>query len=147
MIPATTTRRFAPVSAGNTFSARQARRRFVARRMRPARWANGLFLPFIQLYQLAREIPINEQIATVKRRLLQIENKYPRLVREHVITQERADNEIERFRAVLETLIKVKAHADASADPPGTFTPPAPYSTETGAGPIGARRLNIELKA
>lgn len=61
-----------------------------------------------------KPIPLNEQIAIVKRRLLQIENKYPRLVKEHAITQERAENEIARFRAVLDTLIVVKMHADAT---------------------------------
>lgn len=54
-------------------------------------------------------VPINDQIAAIKRRLLQMENTFPRYVREHRMTQEKADKEIQRFRAALETLITARA--------------------------------------
>lgn len=93
--------------------------------------------------QPSRPIPINEQIAIVKRRLMQIENKYPRLVKEHAMTQERATNEIDRFRAVLDTLIRVReielhplrAVTTHVQHPLGTGDEQAPYKTGDGRAP------------
>lgn len=94
-------------------------------------------MPRTEVTKPKREIPINDQIATIKRRLLQIENKYPRLVHEHRITQERADNEIDRYRAVLETLIRAKDQLNERAL--RTFTESAPYDARAGAANPKAR--------
>lgn len=75
----------------------------------------------------SKEIPINEQIATVQKRLLRIENSYPRKVMEHEITKERAANEIDRYRAVLATLIRAKER-----EPLRTVTDQAPYVVSDG---------------
>lgn len=82
-------------------------------------------------------VSINDQIAVIKRRLMQMENSYPRLVKEFEMTKERADNEIARYRAVLDTLLREKVRVDAIergerdhlAESLRTVTPRAPYDT------------------
>lgn len=78
-----------------------------------------------------KPVPLNEQIAVIKRRLMQMENTYPRYVKEHRMTQEKADKDLDRFRAALDTLIRVKLiqTSPMAQDqlPLGTYTEPAAY--------------------
>lgn len=85
-------------------------------------------------------VSINDQIAVIKRRLMQMENSYPRLVKEFEMTKERADNEIARYRAVLDTLLREKVREDAvikqiniaHTETLRTVTDRAPYDTGEG---------------
>lgn len=95
-------------------------------------------------------VSINDQIAVIKRRLMQMENSYPRLVKEFEMTKERADNEIARYRAVLDTLLREKVRDDAvlrgqveemnrqaTERELRTVTPRAPYDTGKQVGSDG----------
>jgi hypothetical protein len=59
------------------------------------------------------EIPINDQIAAVKRHLIHMENTYPRLVRQGVISQDRAGREIASFTAALDTLMRARGREES----------------------------------
>lgn len=73
-------------------------------------------------------VSINDQIAVVKRHVMRIENTYPRLVKECAMTEERANNEIVRFKAALATLMHQREREAVTTLK--TFTPPAPYKAD-----------------
>ena len=72
---------------------------------------------------------IDEQIAAIKRHLLQIENTNLRLVKDHQIIQECADKEIACFKSALDTLVRMRRLDTASLR---TVTPSAPYDITPG---------------
>jgi hypothetical protein len=60
----------------------------------------------------------------VKRHLIHMENTYPRLVRQGLISQDRAGREISSFTAALATLMRARRREESYLP---TYTPFAPY--------------------
>lgn len=76
-------------------------------------------------------VALTDQVAIVKRQIMLLEATKDRRVRELEITEEKAHNDIQRWNAVLDTLLASRRL--------GTFTPPAPYALEQQQGGADGR--------
>lgn len=67
------------------------------------------------------DVPIERQIACVRREVGMRRRVYPGWVAARRLTQEEADRQLEAMEAALATLERVKAERDAALEPPTLF--------------------------